>query len=173
MEEIAHPCVVVGIDDSVHGLAALRAAVAEARHRRVPLHAIHSCNTVQLTEVLDTIRAAFLEALGEIHDDVQIHLTASCVPAHRVLTDSARDPRDLIVVGNSGKGWWRALWSGSITRGVIRRARCPILAVPAPEAVRAVHPPKRPRADRPGRQDLWEQFDKSVPEPRGTRHIDG
>ena len=169
MDEFAHPRVVVGVDASLHGLAALRAAVAEARARRVPLHAIRCRNSIQSTEGVDTIKAAFLEALGGIPGDIEIHLTASYAAVAEALADYATDPRDLVVVGNSGKGAWRALWSGSVARGLIRRAHCPVLAVSAPEMARAVH--KRTRA-RAGREDLWEQFELSAPELRGRRRID-
>jgi nucleotide-binding universal stress UspA family protein len=169
MDEFAHPRVVVGVDASLHGLAALRAAVAEARARRVPLHAIRCRNSIQSTEGVGTIKAAFVEALGEIPGDIEIHLIASYAAIAEALADYAADPRDLVVVGNSGKGAWRALWSGSVPRSLIRRTRCPILAVPAPEMARAVHGRKHARA---GHEDLWEQFELSTPELRGRRHVD-
>ena len=168
MDEFAHPRVVVGVASSIQGLAALRSAVAEARSRRLPLHAIRTRNSVQAGEDLDSIKAAFREALGEIPDDIEIRLTSTCALATDALIDCADDPRDLIVVGNSGKGAWRALWSGSVTRTLIRRSRCPVLAVPAPEMARAVPGHRRARA---GREDLWEQFELSAPEFRGRRHI--
>lgn len=37
MKEYEHPRVVVGVDGSLSGLAAIRAAVAEARRRGLPL----------------------------------------------------------------------------------------------------------------------------------------
>lgn len=168
MDEFTHPRVVVGVDASIHGLAALRAAVAEARRRRVPLHAIRCHNSVQTENGSALIDAAFHEALGSVPGDIDVHSHALCVPLAETLTSWASDPRDLIVVGTSGKGALRALWSGSVATSLIRGARCPILAVPAPEMARSV----RPRKARVGHGDLWEQFEQSVPELRGRRHID-
>ena len=170
MDEFAHPRVVVGVDASVHGLAALRAAVAEARRRRVPLHAIRCRNSVQTENGADFIDAAFHEALGSVPGDIEIHAEAVCAPLAQSLVSWAGDPRDLIVVGNSGKGALRALWSGSVPASLVHGARCPIMAVPAPEMAHAVHERKHART---GRGDLWEQFELSTPELRGKRHIDG
>ncbi|MBP3954881.1 universal stress protein [Gemmata sp. G18] len=41
---------------------------------------------------------------------------------------------DLIVIGSHGHGRLRRLFRGSITDGVVRRARCPVLVVKAPAA---------------------------------------
>jgi nucleotide-binding universal stress UspA family protein len=170
MDEFAHPRVVVGVDASIHGLAALRAAVTEARTRRLPLHAIRCHNSIQASAGTDTIKDAFLEALGEIPDDIETHLITGCAGVSDALTDCADDPRDLIVVGVSGKGSWHALWSGSVARSLIRRTHCPVLAVRAPEMARAVHEHRHTLV---GREDLWEQFELSAPEFRGNRRIDG
>jgi nucleotide-binding universal stress UspA family protein len=159
MDELGHPRVVLGVDFSVHGLAALRAAVAETRTRRVPLYAIRSCNSDPVTEDLTTIQAAFAEALGDIPGDLEIHATISPFTAARALTDAASDPRDLIVVGNGGKGAWGSLWSGSVIRGMIHRSRCPILTVPGPEMAREVH---GRWFNRSGRDDLWKQFEQAA-----------
>jgi nucleotide-binding universal stress UspA family protein len=164
MDEFAHPRVVVGVDASIHGLAALRAAVAEARRRRVPLHAIRCHNSVQTENGAAVIDAAFHEALGAIPDDIEIHAETVSAPLTASLVSWACDPRDLIVVGNSGKGALRALWSGSVPASLVRGARCPILAVPAPEMAHAAHERGHARA---GRGDLWEQFELSAPDAGG------
>jgi nucleotide-binding universal stress UspA family protein len=171
MDEHAHPRVVVGVATSIHGLAALRAAVAEARTRGLPLHAIRSHNSVQTGEGVDMIRSAFVEALGEVPGGLEIHLTAICSPVVQALTDCAHDPRDLIVVGDNRRGTWHSMWSGSIARSLIHRARCPVLAVPAPEMARAIYELEHRRA-RADSEDLWEQFERPAPELRGGRHID-
>ena len=172
MDEYAHPRIVVGVDTSAQGLAALRAAVAEARTRKLPLHAIRSHNSVQTGEGVDMVRGAFLEALGEMPGGLEIHLTTTCCPVVQALTDCADDPHDLIVVGANRRGTWHAVWSGSVARSLIHRAHCPVLAVPAPEMARTVYEleHKRTRAEQ---EDLWQQFEQSAPELRGGRHIEG
>ena len=159
MDEFIHPRVVVGVDTSVHGLAALRAAVAEARRRRVPLHAIRCHNSVETENGSAIIDAAFHEALGSVPGDIEVHSHTLCVSLTATLASWACDPRDLIVVGNSGKSALRALWSGSIAASLTRSARCPVLVVPAPEMARTVTMYKHVRL---GRETLWEQFEQSA-----------
>jgi nucleotide-binding universal stress UspA family protein len=167
MDELTHPRVVVGIDPSIHGLAALRTAVAEARHRHVPLYAVRCHNSEQPENSSAIIDAAFHEALGSVPGDIEIHphtvnaLTAS-------LTDWAGDPRDLIVVGNSGKGMLRSLWSGSVPASLVHTAQCPILAVPAPEMARAVNGHKHTHIRH---EDLWDSFDHAAPELSGKHRF--
>jgi nucleotide-binding universal stress UspA family protein len=133
MDEFTHPRVVVGVDASIHGLAALRVAVAEARRRRVPLHAIRCHNSVQAENGSAIIDAAFHEALGSVPGDIEVHTQAVSAPLTETLICWASDPRDLIVVGSSGKSTLRALWSGSVAASLLRGVQCPVLAVPAPE----------------------------------------
>ena len=170
-QEFAHPRVVVGVADSLCGLAAVRAAVAEARHRGVPLHAVRAHALGRRFDDLETIMTTLLDALGVIPTDLEIHLMVSPFPVLTALELSADDPRDLIVVGTSGKGFWRTLWSGSVSRRLTRWARCPVMAVPAPEMSRALRTPYR--WSRRGRQDLWQQIYQEAPELRTPRRIEG
>lgn len=141
MDTIGHPRVVVGVDGSLTGLAALRAAVGEARRRGLPLYAVRSRTTAISLTNPESIKTAFLDALGSYPADVQIETAVSTLPIRDALRAAACDPRDLLVVGTSGKGPWHALWSGSVARALLRRARCPVLAVPAPEMAHTVHRP--------------------------------
>src|ERR1700722_17464672 len=102
MDEFAHPRVVVGVDASLHGLAALRAAVAEARRRRVPLLAVRCHNSVQTENGSVLIDAAFQEALGSVPGDIEVYISLLSVPLTHSLVSLACDPGDLIVVGTSG-----------------------------------------------------------------------
>lgn len=143
MDEIKHPRVVVGVDGSLSGLAAIRVAVAEARRRKLPLVGVRSRTTGIACVDSTAMTTAFLEALGAIPADLELGLRVSMLPIKDALCAAAADPRDLIVVGTSGKGLWHALWSGSVVHAVTRHARCPVLAVPAPEMSRAVRRPHR------------------------------
>jgi nucleotide-binding universal stress UspA family protein len=146
MEEFEHPRVVVGVDGSLSGLAAIRTAVAEARRRGLPLLGVRA-RTSGMTGVDSSIMTtAFLEALGAIPADLELELRVSWLSISEALCAAAGHPGDLIVVGISGKGWWHAICSGSAAFAVGRRARCPVLAVPAPEMSRAVRRPHRRRA---------------------------
>ena len=143
MHEFDHPRVVVGIDGSLSGLAAIRSAVAEARRRELPLLAVRSRTSGIARIDTGAMTTAFLDALGTIPRDINIELRVSMLRIEDALCTAAADPRDLIVVGTSGKGLWHAFWAGSVLHSVTRRARCPVLAVPAPEMSRVVRGPRR------------------------------
>ena len=125
------------MDDSLCGLAAIRVAVAEARRRSLPLLAVRSRATGIASIDSGAVAAVFLEALGAIPADIRVEQHVTTLPIADALRIAAGDPRDLIVVGTSGKGLWHALLSGSVVHAVSRRARCPVLVVPAPEMARA------------------------------------
>lgn len=141
MKEYEHPRVVVGVDGSLSGLAAIRAAVAEARRRGLPLLGLRSRSTGIACVDATAMTTAFLEALGGMPTDLQVELRVSWLSISEALCAAGADPNDLIVVGTSGKGWWHAVFSGSVSRAVTRRARCPVLTVPVPEMSRAVRRP--------------------------------
>ena len=165
MKKFGHPRVVVGIDDSLTGLAAIRTAVAEARRRMLPLYAVRSRTTAIACVDSTTITTAFLDALGSVPTDIEIETAVSFLPIRDALCTAAADPRDLIVVGCSGKGFWHTLWSGSVSHAVMRRAHCPVLAVPVPELARVVHRPHHWRGR--GQWDPIRQLEAERPEFHG------
>jgi len=143
MDSFAHPRVVVGVDDSLTGLAAIRTAVAEAHRRALPLYAVRSRTTAIACVDSTVITTAFLNALGSMPTDIEVETAVSFLPIKDALCTAAADSRDLNVVGTSGKGPWHAFWSGSALCAVSRRARCPVLGVPAPEMARSIRRPHR------------------------------
>lgn len=164
MENIGHPRVIVNVDRSVSGYAALRVAVGIARGRRVPLQAIYAKAGICMIED-DYINTAFHEALGGIPRDVQLAQTTSSDSTSAALSKNASDPRDLIVVANDGRGMFRAIWSGSVTRSLLGHVRCQVLVVPAPEMHRATR--RSARKLRKSRTDVWDRFETETPELRG------
>jgi nucleotide-binding universal stress UspA family protein len=160
MEQFGHPRVVVGVDDSLTGLAALRTAVAEARRRGLPLHALRARTTGIPCVDRSLIDATFVTALGGRPADVEIHAEVADDTVRGAIAASATHPGDLIVVGNSGRGAWHAFWSGSVSRASLRHARCAVLAVPAPELARATH---RGHWRRARHRDLWAEFEHETP----------
>lgn len=165
MQKFTHPRVVVGVDGSLTGLAAIRTAVTEARRRGLPLLAMRSRTTAVACVDSTVITTAFLEALGQYPTDIEIDTAVSFLPIRDALCAAACDPRDLIVVGTSGKGLWHLLWSGSVVRAVTRRAHCPVLAVPAPEMARSVHRPRGWRGR--GQWDPLRELEEQRPEFHG------
>ncbi len=155
--------VVVGVDRSPQGLAALRAAAWEAGRRGMPLHAVR-VEMVWPDSDLRTIDAAFGEALGGVPAGISVRRCLQSPPVPRALTAYADGADDLLVVGSSGRGWWHAVWCGSVSRACLRRARCAVLVVPAPPLAR--ERPRRRFAHR-GRQDLWRRFERETAASRG------
>ncbi len=166
MQTYTHPRVVVGVDRSLSGLAALRAAAAEARRRGLPLYAIRARTCVVASVDSLAIRTAFREALGGIPADIPVEQSVSMLGVIDALCTTATDPDDLIVVGAGRHSRWRALFGGSITPAVVRRARCAVLAVPEPEMSRSV----RPRHGSRGQWDPLRDLEERRPEFRGRPH---
>ena len=164
MSTRSQPRVVVGVDSSVHGLAALRAASAEAARRGAPLYAVRVRSEASVPFGLSEIDEAFVEALGGPPRNVELHREVALPPVAAALVRRAAQPGDLLVLGEGGRGFWHAFWSGSVTRGCLRKARCQVLAVPAPEMARTVWRPHRWSA---ARRDVWQRFDEESPALRG------
>jgi nucleotide-binding universal stress UspA family protein len=155
------PRVVVGVDYTPQGLAALRAAVGEAARRGVPLYAIR-VDSLWPGQDFSSVDLAFAEAFGGFPPGVEVHRVLRLPPVIGALVDCADQPGDLLVLGTSRRGWWHAVWSGSIARACLGKASCPMLVVPAlarPEA-------RRRWWHRPSR-DLWVRFERETADSRG------
>jgi nucleotide-binding universal stress UspA family protein len=153
------PRIFVGIDRSIPGLAALRFAVAEARRRGAPLHAVRVQNEFKLLDLRE-IDAAFADAFGGPPEGVQIHREVLVGRVAEALTRRAHHSTDILIVGTHGRGRWHALWFGSVSRACLRKAHCPVLIVPGPEmAESALHKHRWT----PHRRDLWASFEYETP----------
>jgi nucleotide-binding universal stress UspA family protein len=157
------PRVFVGVDRALPGLAALRFAVAEARRRDVPLHAVRVQAEFTLQEC-EEIDAAFADAFGGLPTDVRIHREVLSGKVAEALTRRAHYSTDILVVGTDARGWWHALWYGSISRSCLRKAHCPVLVVPGPEMAQFS---SRKHRWMPYRRDLWAGFECESPVARG------
>jgi nucleotide-binding universal stress UspA family protein len=138
--------VVLGVSHSLAGLAALRHALAEARHRAVPLHAVRAYPhppTTRSTSYLswqlhleDTTRAyvheAFDAALGALPADVDIVVSTSAGSTTGALMDAVSGSGDLLVLGAPASRWRHS----RTVRGCTRAAECPVIVVPAPDLAR-------------------------------------
>ncbi|HTJ71104.1 MAG TPA: universal stress protein [Actinospica sp.] len=164
MVNLEHPRVVVNVERSMSGYAALRVAAGIAQRRRVPLQAINAMPGIG-TATMEYIDAAFQEALGGFPRDVEVTKTAVFDSTSGALTRHASDPRDLIVVGNDGKGMVRAVLTGSVARYLLKHAHCQVLVVPAPEMQRSTR--RSLRKLRRHRADVWDRFESEVPQLRG------
>jgi len=165
METSPHPRVVVGVDQSLAGYAALRIAAGIARSRHLPLFAVRSAAPSFHPTEETYIEDAFAEALGGIPFDLDVRPATMSDNASVALARVASDPRDLIVVGNDGRGMVRAAWSGSVGRALFKHARCQILVVPTPAMHRATR--RSARKLRASKADVWDRFETEAPELHG------
>ena len=164
MENPTHPRIVVGVEHTAAGYAALRVAAGIARSRHVPLQAIHAKPGIDTAE-MDYIDEAFQQALGGFPRGVELTRTVALDSTSGALARHAKDPRDLIVLGNDGRGMLRAVVFGSVARYLLKHARCQVLVVPAPEMQHATR--RSVRRLRRSRADVWDRFETEVPQLRG------
>ncbi|MFC3504021.1 universal stress protein [Micromonospora krabiensis] len=143
--------VVVGVDRSYAGLAALRAAVRLARRDGAPLYAVRAWTFVPLWRpgtmpwlwqeefaraARAYVRDAFETALGGQPRDVTVRVLAEQGYAGQVLVDEAWRETDVLVVGSPRRGRFGSK-GGHVTRYCVSRARVPVVTVPAPDWARA------------------------------------
>ena len=50
-------------------------------------------------------------------------------PAEQIAGLAEKEKADLIVIATHGESNWKEMFTGSVTERVIRRAKCPVLAV--------------------------------------------
>ncbi len=137
------PRVIVGIDESLAGLRALRVAVTEARSRGAELHAVRVWNFEPAWrgspagwyrqvehEAEEVIGRAFDEAMGGVPEEIEVVTATLMGRPGRVLIDYAHGDDDLLVLGSGQRSWWRRLFRSSTTRYCAPRAWCPVLVVP-------------------------------------------
>jgi nucleotide-binding universal stress UspA family protein len=156
--------VIVGVDDSLAGLRALREAAGLARRFGTQLVALRACRPsapgaalscwpaagpeavpVDLCEQLARcyVDHAFREAMGTIPRDVPVEILVDYHPARQALTAAARDDADLLVIGESRRHPWWPLHR-SVGRYCAAHARCPVLIVPPHQAAREPSLTRRP-----------------------------
>jgi nucleotide-binding universal stress UspA family protein len=85
----------------------------------------------QLHSSRDTIRQMLISS-GADSTRVTTLLNQGDVSV-RILETIAREPIDLVVMGTHGRKGFNRLFLGSVTEGVIHRAKCPVLAVSRPK----------------------------------------
>jgi nucleotide-binding universal stress UspA family protein len=148
--------VVVGVDDSAGGLAALQRAVSMARSGGVQLVAVRcwdiglprhggrrhrhrSHNTVMLVyngvqqrmASDNLIHDAFQAATGGAPDDVTMTIRTPQGEPGLTLTGIARANGDVLVVGTMPGYRAKRLVHGSVSRYCSKHAQCPVVVVPA------------------------------------------
>lgn len=139
------PGIVVGIDGSPQGEAALRFAFEEARLRGLPLQIVcawEPSDSAYIGEAFVPTPDVFLAAenraddvlrtaLEQLAPDPAIDVEALSVEGHAatVLVEQARDAK-LLVVGSRGRGAAASLLLGSVSQSIAHHAPCPLVIVP-------------------------------------------
>ena len=97
----SHPRVVVNVDHSAAGYAALRVAVAIAHSRRVPLQAVHARASIDTIDNDEYINQAFHEALGGFPLGLEVTKTTVSESSSGALSKNASGTEPTIMPSNS------------------------------------------------------------------------
>jgi nucleotide-binding universal stress UspA family protein len=139
--------VVVGLDRSDQGRAAVEYAAARAvRHHR-PLRVVHAFEPSQYAvratigwtpDMHDVLRNSAqrlvdetTEVLAMVYPDLELQTRLEPGSAVEMLVEES-EHADAVVVGSRGSGGFADLIIGSTTLHVASQARCPVIAVPSP-----------------------------------------
>jgi nucleotide-binding universal stress UspA family protein len=139
--------IVVGVDGSEAGEAALRFAVAEARLRGAPLEAVIAWHEPYVAPTLAPVvpdPTVFADAAARTLDQsveaavaggdpIEVKRVVKRGGAAEVLLEQA-DGADLLIVGSRGRGGFAGLLLGSVSQQVVHHATCPVVVVPEPSS---------------------------------------
>ena len=138
--------IVVGVDGSPDGRAALRWAVAQAVRTGQALRLVTAVGPNR--QFIDDNEAQFLmeevvtdatrEAL-DIAPGVTLTHAEHLRAPRRALVDESKDA-DLVVVGSRGRGGFAGLVLGSVSRACAHECRCPVVVVRSTEAATPAGP---------------------------------
>lgn len=138
--------VLVGVDDSPEGEAALRLAAAEAAARGVRLQALHAFDVAawmvgpmdagfdmapMLDEVHQQVEALVRQGVQD-HPDLEVTVEVPTDRAASALVEASRGA-SVVVVGARGLGGFVGLLLGSTSRTVVRESHAPVIVVRADE----------------------------------------
>lgn len=132
--------IAVGIDNSTPSAVALERAFAEAAARNCTVRAIYAWPRGTSAEGIYGLRLDESEARKQLSDTVApvaeryqtVKVVEEVAEGHPVgVLVGASAGADLLVVGRRGRGGFASLLLGSVSRGVLHHAHCPVMVVPA------------------------------------------
>ena len=138
--------VVVGLDGSERGEAAMRQAAARAMRKGLTLRLVHSYEPAQYGgrpvpgwrpddfgvqhEAAEALVTESIDRLAVAHPDLVVTSRVAVGSPVVALVEESADA-DTVVVGSRGTGGFIDLVVGSTTLHLASRAACPVIAVPA------------------------------------------
>ncbi|GLW99106.1 universal stress protein [Microtetraspora sp. NBRC 16547] len=139
--EAARPEVVVGVDESQECEPALAYAFEQARLRGCLLRAVHGWrlppeiytgwfvyDLPEMQQLRESLTAGRLAAWRARYTDVSAEVEVICDHPVAALVEAAKNAA-VLVVGSHGRGGVGAMVLGSVSRGVLHHARCPVAVV--------------------------------------------
>jgi nucleotide-binding universal stress UspA family protein len=135
--------IVVGVDGSEHGEAALAFAAEEAALRGAHLLIVCAWETPMVVAPMGYYPAEAFEGLAENAKSIAQSAVARVAELQPVVTCEGRaiegqpaavllkeaEQADMIVVGSRGRGGFANLLLGSVTQQVVHHAPCPVVVV--------------------------------------------
>ena len=147
MSSSDHKPVVVGLDDSPQGRAAVDHAAALADRRHLPLRIVHVIDTTQYASLATgywmpaydegprlLAGSSMSETVARVtrqHPTLSVATRIATGSIVMLLLEESRDA-NILVLGLRGSGGFAELLVGSTTLHMTSRAHCPVLAVPPP-----------------------------------------
>jgi nucleotide-binding universal stress UspA family protein len=133
--------IVVGVDGSEHGNAALRWALEEARLRHGEIFAIFNWQMPMIgvpgafdRDEIEQLSSTFLEeAVAAVADQSSVRISRLVAQGDVSvsLIEASRDA-DMLVLGSRGRGGFAGLKLGSVSQACAQWARCPVVIVKRP-----------------------------------------
>jgi nucleotide-binding universal stress UspA family protein len=130
--------IVVGVDGSAHGNAALRWAMAEAEVHRGEVTAVFAWQMPFLDipgafdrqEIEDLSKQFLVQTVAAVVPDPQVplNLLVAQGDVSEALIHAAKDA-DLLVLGSRGRGGFVGLKLGSVSQECVAHADCPVVVV--------------------------------------------
>jgi nucleotide-binding universal stress UspA family protein len=140
LESPRRPHIVVGVDGSDCGHAALSWAITAAARRRAPLVALAAWSSLDqpgefepdfgAADIKSMADAAVERARDEVADGTNVEIEIRLVndrPAHALI--EASTDAGTLVVGSRGLGGFRGLLLGSVSNKCAHHAHCPVVVV--------------------------------------------
>ncbi len=158
MDSVRDGEIVVGVDGTAASRAAVEWAARDAARRHRALRLVHVVPTPEMSEWIDAPLGerlgaerrrqgrellaearALVSDLLEARDDVPVDTALAADALVPALVDVSKDA-DMIVVGRRGLGALAGVLLGSVSRGLLQHARCPVVVVHADTPVPADGP---------------------------------